>query len=248
MWALVLAAALAADAEHGALLADAAGCASCHTAPTGEPYAGGYAIETRYGTFYGPNITPGGLVGFDEARFRDALRGRSPEGHRYYPAFPWPAYRDLTDADISDVWAYLSTLPASNQPNRPHALRGVYRWRGVLALWRPTTPPTPSPGTERGAYLANALFHCSECHTPRTATGQPRRTRWLGGNPAPPEPAPNLRDLDWSASDWDAFLTVAMTANGDYLGGQMGRIVEEGTSRLSVADRAALIAYLTAIP
>jgi mono/diheme cytochrome c family protein len=245
---LTIAVALAGDPVHGAQIAALAGCASCHTVKDGLPFAGGYALETRFGTFYGPNITPGGLSDWDDATFRRAMHGKSPRGYRYYPAFPWTSFRAMTDADLSDLWAYLQALPPSNAPNRHHALRGVYGWRSLLVFWNPTEPPAPKPGTERGAYLANAVLHCAECHTPRTGLGNLRPRHWLEGTDQPPEPAPDITNLGWSSGDWDDFLTSAMTPDGDILGGQMERIIDEGTSHLSVADRAALVDYVRALP
>ena len=74
------------DAKRGEYLAKAGGCLGCHTA-TGKgavPYAGGRALETPYGTFYGPNITPhpqAGIGRWSEADFIRAVReGRRPDG------------------------------------------------------------------------------------------------------------------------------------------------------------------------
>jgi hypothetical protein len=51
--------AVAQDAVHrGAYLVHAGGCVSCHTVPGGTPFAGGRALQTPFGTFYSPNITP----------------------------------------------------------------------------------------------------------------------------------------------------------------------------------------------
>ncbi|MFO8127188.1 MAG: cytochrome c, partial [Yoonia sp.] len=41
--------------EYVMRLAD---CAACHTAKDGEPFAGGYPIESPFGTIYSSNITP----------------------------------------------------------------------------------------------------------------------------------------------------------------------------------------------
>lgn len=246
--AIGLAAAFAGDAARGADLARIAGCASCHTVDGGAPFAGGYAVETSFGTFYGPNITPGGLAGFDERDFVRAMHGRTRSGLRYYPAFPWASYRAMTAADLSDLWAFLRTVPASDAPSRPHEIRGIFAWRFVLTFWNRAEPPRTPPGQERGAYLANAVLHCAECHTPRTAFGTLRARHWLEGNDGPPEAAPDITRLGWTASEWDDFLTSAMTPDGDVIGGEMSRIVVEGTATLSAEDRAALVGYVMAIP
>src|SRR5712664_3555484 len=43
---------------QGEDLAATGHCASCHTRPGGQPYAGGYAVNTPFGIIYGTNITP----------------------------------------------------------------------------------------------------------------------------------------------------------------------------------------------
>ncbi|MEQ1508054.1 MAG: c-type cytochrome, partial [Myxococcota bacterium] len=113
--------ALAADPANGELLAGLAGCGACHTADGGAPYAGGGPIETRFGTFRATNLTPDpehGLGGWTERDFARAMRdGRAPDGHAYWPVFPYPAFSGLTDADLADLWAYLRTIPPSATPN-----------------------------------------------------------------------------------------------------------------------------------
>ena len=87
-------AARAQDPARGEYLARAAGCVACHTVEGGAPYAGGYALHNRFGTFYGSNLTPDPATGigtWTEDDFVAALReGRDPEGHAYWPTFPYP--------------------------------------------------------------------------------------------------------------------------------------------------------------
>ena len=120
-WAL--AGAWGANVEHGERLAGLAGCAACHTASAGEPFAGGHAIRTRFGTFYGSNITPSvaGLKGWSRDDFEKALRkGRSPHGGVYWPAFPYTSFGGMNDSDLDDLWAFLGTVPPSERANQPH--------------------------------------------------------------------------------------------------------------------------------
>src|SRR5450756_2045940 len=42
----------------GAQLAAVGDCVTCHTAEDGKSYAGGFAVETPFGTVYGTNLTP----------------------------------------------------------------------------------------------------------------------------------------------------------------------------------------------
>ncbi len=43
---------------RGRYLTQAADCAACHTAAGGAPLAGGYPLDTPFGTIYGSNLTP----------------------------------------------------------------------------------------------------------------------------------------------------------------------------------------------
>src|SRR3979490_2104476 len=78
----------------GKALADAAGCASCHTADPAKPFAGGKRIDTPFGGIYSPNLTPDrdtGLGAWSDEEFFGALRnGVLREGWLYYPPFTTP--------------------------------------------------------------------------------------------------------------------------------------------------------------
>jgi mono/diheme cytochrome c family protein len=259
------------DAARGAAIATVARCAACHTAPGGTPLAGGYAIVTRFGTFYGTNLTADpehGLGAWTEADFFRAVRhGRSPDGRPYYPAFPYPSFTRLTDADLHDVWAWLRTVPPDPSPNRPHDLHRAWRGRWILGVWqllelrvgpveadRSTggSSDTSDPATlARGAYLVDAVGHCGECHTPRDALGGLRRHRALEGSDTPPEPAPDITPgglAGWTRADVASFLADGMAPDGDFAGGGMHDVIRDGTARLSAADRDAIAAWLLAMP
>jgi mono/diheme cytochrome c family protein len=111
------------DVARGEYLAQAGGCLGCHVeARAGAtPFAGGRALKSPFGTFFGPNITPhpeAGIGRWTEADFRRAMRdGKRPDGSRYFPAFPYVAFTRISDADLRDLWAYLRSLPPSPQPN-----------------------------------------------------------------------------------------------------------------------------------
>ncbi|MBW1880542.1 MAG: cytochrome c [Deltaproteobacteria bacterium] len=263
-WLCLVTTACAQDPEHGALLAAVSGCASCHTAEGGAPYAGGFPIETRFGTFYGSNLTPDpehGLGDWSEEDFVRALRkGRSPAGRPYYPAFPYTSYTLLTDADLADLWTYVQTVAPAPRPAPAHQLKGMYRWRFLLRFWKVTgfrrgpfrPDPDRSDAWNRGGYLVDAAAHCGECHTGRGGLGGLRKRRYLAGNDDPPEPAPNVTPHEhgaghWSTTDWTAFLEDGMAPDGDFVGGEMRRVVTEGTTLLSDEDRHAMAEYLRAV-
>src|SRR5688572_33499173 len=131
----------AADPKRGEYLARAGGCLGCHTEEKKDavPFAGGRALKTPFGTFYGPNITPhpqAGVGRWTEADFIRALReGRRPDGAHYFPSFPYPSFTLISDADLRDLWAYLRTLPPSSRVSEPPDLGLFYRWRVTVGIW-----------------------------------------------------------------------------------------------------------------
>ena len=93
--------ALAQDAKRGLYVSKAGGCVGCHTEtrPNAQPYAGGRALNTPFGTFFGPNITPhprAGIGRWSEQDFIRAMRfGVRPDGAHYYPAFPYTSFTKI---------------------------------------------------------------------------------------------------------------------------------------------------------
>jgi mono/diheme cytochrome c family protein len=255
------------DAKRGAYLAKAGGCVGCHTETKKDaiPFAGGRALKTPFGTFYGPNITPhpdAGLGRWSEADFMRAMRlGLRPDGAHYFPAFPYPSFTRIIDADLRDLWAYLRTLPASARPSQAHDLRFPFGWRFLVVGWKwlffspgPfSANPQQSPLLQRGAYLVEALSHCGECHTARNFLGGPKRDRPLAGAAKGPEGdrVPNLtptRLKKWSDAELKGFLQTGLTPDGDVAAETMGEVVRNTTSELTPADLASVIAYLRSLP
>ena len=255
------------DAKRGAYLIRAAGCAGCHTEAKKDatPYAGGRALKTPFGTFYGPNITPhpsAGLGRWSEADFVRAMRlGVRPDGAHYFPAFPYPSFTRITDADFRDLWAYLRTLPRSARPSQAHDLRFPFGWRFLVVGWKwlffspgpYSADPKRTPLLQRGAYLVEALGHCGECHTSRNFLGGPKRDRPLAGAAKGPDGdrIPNLtpaRLKKWNDGELQGFLQTGLTPDGDVAAETMGEVIRNTTAELTPADLAALIAYLRSLP
>jgi mono/diheme cytochrome c family protein len=259
-------AATAGDATRGEYIATAGGCVACHTASGTDAarFAGGHALKTPFGTFYGPNITPhpqAGIGRWSEADFVRAMRqGLRPDGAHYFPAFPYPSYTRIVDADLRDLWAYLRSLPPNARQNQEHDLRFPFGFRFLLWGWKllfftpgPTAADarTNTPVT-RGAYLVNALSHCGECHTPRNILGGSKRDRFLAGGKGPDgKGVPNLtptRLKKWGDGELKDFLTTGITADGDVAAESMGEVVTNTLSRITAEDLAAIIAYLRSLP
>lgn len=252
------------DAKRGEYVAKAGGCLGCHT-EEGQgktPYAGGRALKTPFGTFYAPNLTPhaqAGLGKWSEADFIKAMReGQRPDGAHYFPAFPYPSFTGITDADLRDLWAYLRSLKPSELANRPHELKFLYRWRFLVGIWKWLyfTPgpfradPQRPAALNRGAYLVQALGHCGECHTPRNWLGAIKKDRFLAGVKGD-EGSPNLtpaRLKKWDDGELKDFLGSGITPDGDVTGETMGEVIRNTTSQLSKADLDAVVAYLRSLP
>jgi mono/diheme cytochrome c family protein len=254
------------DAKRGEYLVKAGGCVGCHTEDKegAVPFAGGRALKTPFGTFYGPNITPdkkAGIGNWTEADFIRALRqGDRPDGSNYFPAFPYPSFTKIVDADLKDMWAYLRTLPPSARPSREHDLWFFFGWRWLVSIWKwfyfTSGPFTSIPGlsdsANRGAYLVQALGHCSECHTPRNFLGGPKMSRFLAGGKGPDgKNVPNLTPTELnkqSDKELKDLITTGMTPEGDVLAEAMSEVVTNTISKLTPADLDALIAYLRTLP
>jgi mono/diheme cytochrome c family protein len=254
------------DPKRGEYLAKAGGCVGCHTEAKDKatPFAGGRALVTPFGTFYGPNITPHPVAGigrWSEADFMKALRlGVRPDGAHYFPSFPYPSFTKIVDADLKDLWAYLRSLPPSSVASRPHDLRFPFGFRFPLWGWKwlffmpgPFVPhPARSAQLNRGAYLTDALGHCGECHTPRNFLGGPKKSRYLAGAKLPDgAAAPNLtptRLKKVDDKDLKDFLKFGQTPDGDVVAETMGEVIRNTTSQLTPQDLDALVAYLRSVP
>lgn len=255
------------DARRGEYLSMAAGCLGCHTeAKEGAvPYTGGRELKTPFGTFYGPNITPhqsAGIGRWTEADFMRAIReGVRPDGAHYFPAFPYPSFTRIVDADLRDLWAYLRSLPPNPRANRAHDLKFPFGWRFLVTGWKwlfftpgaITADPGRGAQINRGAYLVQALGHCGECHTPRNLLGGPSRDRFLAGTRKGPDgkSAPNLtptRLKKWSDAELRTLLQTGFTPDGDVVAETMGEVINNTTGKITPGDLAAVIAYLRSLP
>ncbi|MBX3606592.1 MAG: cytochrome c [Piscinibacter sp.] len=253
---------------QGAYLARAGNCAACHTARGGAPYAGGRGIATPFGTVYAGNLTPDaetGLGRWSADQFWRALHhGRSADGRLLYPAFPYPDFTRVTRDDSDALYAFLRSLPAVRQPNRPHALEFPYSTQAALAVWRALffrpgsfeAEPDRSPAWNRGAYLVRGLGHCAACHGGRNFLGAtPEGGLSLSGGVipmrqwyAPALDAPDQAGVaDWPEGEVVALLRDGVAPRGGVLG-PMAEVVLGSTQHLREDDLRAIAAFLKALP
>ena len=256
-----------ADLENGRTMFFAGGCASCHTTPGQDDklqLGGGLPLHSPFGTFYAPNITSdpkAGIGSWTEHQFVNAmLKGTSPGGSHYFPAFPYTSYRMMPLPDVRDLFAYMKTLPAAQTASRDHDVPFPFNIRRALGGWkmlffadRSTFKPDPTKSEQwnRGAYLVNGPGHCAECHSPRNFLGGIVADQRLAGGPNPEGKGwvPNItqaRLKDWDEADFEMLLESGMTPEGDSVGSNMAPVIRN-TSQLSNEDRAAMAVYLKSL-
>ncbi|WP_439102128.1 cytochrome c [Congregibacter sp.] len=259
--------------ERGAYLALAGNCASCHTAAGGEYMAGGLPFDTPFGTIYSTNITPDTATGIGDWSDRDLLNsmrhGLRANGEHLYPVFPYTAFTQVSNDDAAALYAYLQSIPAVEQKNADNDVSFPFNQRPLMAIWKLLffTPGAFEVDDEksnewnRGAYLVEALAHCSACHTPRNLLGAEIATAHMAGGeysdrvmPGVYKPwsAPNLtassRGLGaWSKEDLRAYL---QTARNGFLEsfGPMNEVILHSTRHLTAKDVDAMAVYLKSLP
>jgi mono/diheme cytochrome c family protein len=167
----------------------------------------------------------------------------------------------MEPADVADLWAYLRTLPEVEKVPPGHDLAFPYSFRRGIGLWKlaflsgatAVEFDTADPLVARGQYLVEGAGHCGECHTPRNAAGALDYGRWLAGGPDPdgegriPNITPGGDVGGWSAGDIAYFLETGFTPDYDSVGGSMAE-VQRSMAMLTGDDRAAIAAYLRAVP
>lgn len=259
------------NVANGAYQFYAAGCASCHAAPDAKgddklKLAGGFRLESPFGAFIAPNISPhptDGIGAWSELDFVNAMwKGIGRAGEHLYPSFPYASYAKMPLADVRDLYAYLKTLPQVAGRAAPHELGFPFNIRLSLGAWKLlyldapgfTPPPSASAAVARGAALTQGPGHCAECHTPRDLMGGLDHARAYAGGPSPDGKGkiPNITPHDkaigaWSDKNIAYYLETGMTPDGDFVGGHMAKVVEN-TGKLTPEDRLAIAAYLKSLP
>jgi mono/diheme cytochrome c family protein len=260
-----------ADPHEALYVAQLADCVACHSTPDGHPFAGGLAMGSPLGTIYSTNITPDkdtGIGNYTLADFDLAVRhGIAQDGHRLYPAMPYPSYAKLTDDDVKKLYDYFmhSVQPVS-QPNKPTDIPSPYNQRWPLALWNVVfakdgtykADPNKDAQWNRGAYLVQSLGHCGACHTARGAAFNEvaldeSSNSYLGGALLDTWRAPSLRgenDLGlgrWSEDDIVSFLKTGHNEHATVFGSMLDAF-NNSTTYMSDDDLKAIAHYLKSLP
>jgi mono/diheme cytochrome c family protein len=116
----------------------------------------------------------------------------------------------------------------------------------------PNTSQTPQ--WNRGAYLAEALAHCGECHTPRNlAFALDNRKKFAGAVTAgwrayniTPDKATGIGA--WSDDEVFAYLAQGHAVGRGTAAGPMGEAVDASFSHMAPEDVHALVTFLRSVP
>jgi len=263
----------AARIDRGRYLALAGNCASCHTVSDDAYMAGGVAFDTPFGTIYSTNITPDRAHGIGDWTLDDfagSMRhGIRPDGTHLYPACPYTAFTKIRDEDLVDLYAFLQNLPAVARPNQDNELSFPFRMRSLMATWKTlffepgayVADPDRPQRWNRGAYLVEALAHCSACHSPRNLLGAERSGQAMTGGvyadevehgKTRPWSAPNLTSAEsglgiWSHDDLAAYLGTGRNSFLETFG-PMNEVIVNSTQHLADTDIEAMATYLKSLP
>jgi mono/diheme cytochrome c family protein len=249
---------------RGEYLARAADCMPCHTGDKAKPYAGGLALNTPFGALYSVNITSDPATGIGKwtyAQFKKALHdGIRADGTYLYPAMPFDAYTGIADDDLKALWAYVRRIPAVNAPNPDNQLSFPFNIRLGLLAWRELFfapaefKPTPGKTDEwnRGAYLVDALGHCTDCHSPRNIMGAVKGKAQFTGAEIDGFYAPDITSKalanSWTKDGLVQFFKTGSVPQKTSVFGPMTDVVHDGLADLTDADLAAMAIYLLDSP
>ncbi|MFH8136304.1 cytochrome c [Pantoea osteomyelitidis] len=257
--------------KRGEYVARLGDCVACHSTPGSAPFSGGLAMATPVGKIYTTNITPDndtGIGHYTLEEFDNAVRhGVARDGHRLYPAMPFPSYQKLTDEDIQALYAFMmhGVKPASRQ-NIASEIPWPLNMRWPLAFWSAAfaggAPYQPAEHQDaawnRGAYLVEGPGHCGSCHTPRGLAFNEKALDasspdYLAGALLDGWYAPSLRnDANTGISRWSEKDVVAFLKNGRnqhaVVFGSMADAFNNSTQFMSDEDLNAIAHYLKSLP
>ena len=253
--------------KKGEYLAKIGDCIACHTDVKGgtPAFAGGLPIETPFGTFYSPNITPDkktGIGNWTEEDFTRSLKkGRDPQGRNYFPVFPYVYFANITDEDARALYAYFMSIPAVEQENKPLPFpfnvpgARVTLWGWNFLFFYPNQElkydPDQSSQWNRGKYIVDGLGHCSMCHTPLNVFGAPKNRFYLSGGFIDGFWAPNITKYGLhSANRYEVasvFAKGELINNAGPVAGPMAEVNHNSLRYLTNEDHLAIAEYLETV-
>jgi mono/diheme cytochrome c family protein len=234
--------------------------------PGAPPDQSGSLFAGPFGTVTAKNITPDkdtGIGNWTDAQVTSAMtNGIDDQGKQLFPIMPYTSFHFMSNGDVADLVAYVRTLPAVKNDVPDNKLSGPVPPAPQLP---PSPAAAPTGGVERGAYVANAISICGDCHTPSLPDGSPDMSRLLAGGvvqtgPTTSEIAPNLTPDNvtglgtWTDAQIISVLKTGLEPGGDKVEGLMiSQIMGTplpggGYSQYTAADAQAVAAYLRSLP
>lgn len=239
-------------------------CANCHVArdDKNQPLfdkglSGGMLFDDAAFKAYAPNITPDSETGigtWTDAQLGKAIReGIRPDGSLIGPPMPVPFYRNLSDADLSAIIAYLRAQPAVK-----HVIAKSHYSIPLPPNYGPpvghVSMPAMTNTLKYGEYLAN-IGHCMDCHTPRNSKGMlvtehlgagGQRINWPGGGEIV---TPNLTPSESGLKSWNnAQIAQAIRYGIDKNGAHLKRVMAfDWYKNINDSDMNALVVYLRSL-
>ena len=258
-------------ADRGEYVARLGNCVACHSIPNAPAFSGGLKMATPLGPIYSTNITPDpetGIGGYNLEDFDKAMRlGIAKDGHRLYPAMPYPSYAKMSEEDMKALYNFfMKSVPAAKVENKPSEIPYPLNLRWPLALWnfvfsedqRYQPKADQSAAWNRGAYLVQGLGHCGACHTPRglafNEKGYSEKDdKFLIGAPLDNWSASSLRqDINTGLAAWThEEITELLKTGHNRFGtafGTMTEVINNSTQYMTDADIEAMATYLQTLP
>jgi mono/diheme cytochrome c family protein len=186
--------------------------------------------------------------------------GVDSEGHKLYPAFPYPWFTHATREDIDAIRAYLRTIPPVSASAPANDLMWPLGHRSLMTAWNAlyfnagAYKPDPKNGERwnRGAYLVQGLGHCGACHTPTNVLGASKKQHAYEGGELANWYSPNLKNDErqglgtWSEDDVVEFLKTGRNSRAVAYG-PMSDVIEHSTRFWSESDLSAAAIYLKSL-
>ena len=190
--------------------------------------------------------------------------GVSPKGSHYYPVFPYASLSSMRNEDLLAIYEFMKTVPPVNRKSRKNG-RALFVWRNAVQLWkrlaftRRIIEPDPlrTAAWNRGRYLADAVMHCGECHTPRNFIGVMDNKRYLAGddsrmvmNRAVPDITQNkISGIGyWSDQHLLRYFRSGLRPDGSTSRNELAGVAYHTMNYLTDDDARALIVYLKSVP
>ncbi len=228
------------------------GCAVCH----GQNLGGGVMLDDpAIGSLLGPNITAG--QGSRAANYtmadwdRIVRHGVMPDGT---PAtMPSEDFFKMSDAELSDIVAYVRSVPAVDAAVAPPKLGPVGKVLVALGKFpisaerQPSAPHLSAPplAADSAEFGEHLIATCTACHRPNLAGGK------MAFGPPDWPAASNLTQHPtglggWTYDDFEKALTLGVSKDGRKLRPPMSDVVL-GTKAMNPTERKAIWTYLRSI-